>query len=124
MYKTLLFLCLFSVFHVKSEDVQAEILKKLSVLGQKWLQVHSRPEMAMVLQSPPFSYHTKDLLSNLYPAANVTESHITVKSTAKGVRSCSDDLVQIVYNIESEWALESKSFRLIHFVLKQFKKDL
>jgi hypothetical protein len=110
MYRILLFVCLFCACHVDAEDVQAEVLKKLSLLDQQWLQVHSIPEMAMVLQSPPFSYHTKGLLSNLNLDAalanNVNESRFAVKPTAKGVRSCSDDLVQIVYDIKSEWALK------------------
>lgn len=110
MYRILLLVSLFCVCWSSVEDVQFEVLKRLSDLDQKWMQVHSMPEMAMVLQSPPYSYHTKGLLNNLNLGeviAKINESR-TANRSENGVRSCSDDLVDVLFNIESEWALKSK----------------
>lgn len=87
--------------------------KRLSVTHQKWLQRTSIPEAARLLQNPPYSYHTSDFRSD---ALNLSKfisddgplSSDTFMDNGTSNAKCSDDLIQVLSNLGSQWALQSK----------------
>ncbi|GFR19833.1 hypothetical protein TNCT_672201 [Trichonephila clavata] len=101
-------LIIFAVFlsACRAENDTFKSFQKLSELNEKWLQATSNPEVAMILQHPPYSYHSNNLAPNL----NVSEvllikNETEISTTPEGsIKSCSDDLVQILYNLKSDWA--------------------
>ncbi|PRD27959.1 UNVERIFIED_CONTAM: nrf-6 [Trichonephila clavipes] len=101
-------LIIFAVFlsACRAENDALESFQKLSELNEKWLQATSIPEAAMILHHPPYSYHSNELAPNL----NVSEfplmkNETEISTTPEGtIKSCSDDLVQILYNLKSDWA--------------------
>ncbi|XP_035213460.1 uncharacterized protein LOC118187364 isoform X2 [Stegodyphus dumicola] len=100
------FLCLAEA----TDEVSIEIFKTLSELNDRWLQAISIPEAAMLLKHPPYSHHVKrQSLSHVNISEILSQknySYSANEATEGTVRSCSDDLVQIIYNVESEWALQ------------------
>lgn len=87
--------------------------KSLSETHQKWLQRTSIPETARLLQYPPYIYHTSDFTSD---ALNLSKfisddgplSWDTFMDNGTSNAKCSDDLIQVLINLESQWALQSK----------------
>lgn len=87
--------------------------KRLSEIHQKWLQYTSIPEAARLLQYPPYSYHTSDFRSDAlnlskFISDDVLFSWDTFMDNGTTNAKCSDDLIQVLSNLESQWALQSK----------------
>ncbi|CAL1287085.1 unnamed protein product [Larinioides sclopetarius] len=98
LFATLLFLC-------KAEDDQLKVFEKLSELNEKWLLANSLPETAELLRYPPYSYYSNDLFPHVNISDVLLKSAFDSPTTSEeSNEKCSDDLTQIVYNVESEWA--------------------
>ncbi|XP_015913387.1 nose resistant to fluoxetine protein 6-like [Parasteatoda tepidariorum] len=80
------FIVLFIALFVVSEG--ENVFEKLAMVNEQWLlRFTSFPEAAFLLKSHPM---------DTVPTGNAP----------RGVRSCGDDLIEIVENIESNWALQ------------------
>lgn len=97
---------------VPGQDVNLETFRSLNDINQEWLQHTSHPEIARLLQLPPYIYHTNvdgltsgfnifDLLEGKNESRNATLEYIE-----KG--KCSDDIIQIAESYSSQWALQSE----------------
>lgn len=108
--------CLYSL--TRGQDIDIEVFKNLSEINQKWLRFTSIPEVARLLQLPPYSYHSNKFISgalNLSELYDVNESLTPDGGYVEEGHQCSDDVVQMLSNLDSSWALQSKCFLFYFF---------
>lgn len=110
LIQTMFSLILLAVFlsACRAETDELKSFQKLSELNKKWLQATSIPEAAMLLQRPPYSYHSINFAPNL----NVSELSLMKNETENSttpegeIKSCADDMARIIYSLKSDWALQ------------------
>ncbi|KAF8795657.1 Nose resistant to fluoxetine protein 6 like protein [Argiope bruennichi] len=92
---------------VTADDNQLKVFEKLSELNEKWLLANFVPETAALLRYPPYSYYTNGLSTNVTISDLLTKSEYGSATTSdENNKRCSDDLVQILYHLDSAWALQ------------------
>lgn len=79
-------------------------------MNQKWLQYTSIPEVARLLQYPPYKYHsidfTFDSLNLSTPNSENDGFFWDTINDNDNHSKCSDDVIQVLLNLESQWALQ------------------
>ncbi|GFU02341.1 nose resistant to fluoxetine protein 6 [Nephila pilipes] len=90
----------------RAENDALNAFQELSEMNEKWLQATSIPEAAILLRHPPYSYHSKNLaLNENFSEFSLMKNETENFTTPEGeIKSCSDDMAQIIYNLKSSWA--------------------
>lgn len=108
IYPFYIFLSGYIFYWAQGQHIDIGVLQNLSENNQKWLQLNSIPEFARLLQYPPYVYHSSEYATDPLSLANIDTKNrfgnLSIDLAVDG--KCSDDLIQILSNLKSQWALD------------------